>query len=204
MFNADPIMYWQFAYSTKPDFSMDELPAWKKWSPEKRLEVMEKYRQYDERFQKKVHEIHKFYDSPLFWDKIKVSVVLRAQRQVTSIRSQLKKVKNVKGKENGPEEEGLEPPLTVIERRVFRKIVKMRNDSLNRWWSTHIAEVRKFEDLTQDGLTLSENRRRQVPVVKEQRIQENQKIEKALSDWSMMPNENKAETVNWGAIHSET
>src|SRR5438270_8593612 len=47
MFNADPITHWRLAYSTKPDFAAGELPLWKKWSLEKRLEVMEKCRRYD-------------------------------------------------------------------------------------------------------------------------------------------------------------
>ena len=203
MFNADPITHWRLAYSTKPDFAADELPLWKKWSPEKRLEVMEKYRRYDERFQHKVHLIYKNYETPYIWEKAKASVLLKVQRDCMAAR-QKNKVKHVKGKKELVEEVVEEPPLRIIERRVFRTVVRQRNDALNRLWHLHLAEVSVFEDLTKEGVTLSEERRRKVPVVREQRNQENEKIKKALRDWNTMPNENKAETVNWGAIHSET
>lgn len=208
LFLADPLTHWKFAYAQKPDFSTDILPTWQRWSPEKRLEVMEKYRRYDERFQSKMQAIYMSFDSPGNWEKAKASVILKIQRDSMASK-QRKKSKPVKGKKvdvkGDVAEEVVEvPPLTVVERRAFRSVVRQRNEALNRLWHVHLAEVSAFEDLTQDGMTLTEDRRRKVPVVREQRNQENERIKKALKDWTTMPNESKAETVNWKAIYAET
>jgi hypothetical protein len=203
MFLADPLTHWRFAYSTKPDFSSDELPVWQRWSHEKRLEVMEKYRRYDERFQNKIYQIYTNLDTPHHREKVKVGVMTRIQRDAIGARQKKARITS-KGKKAAVVDEIEEPPLRVVERRAFRAIVKQRNEELNRLWHLHLAEVSVFEDLTQDGLTLTEDRKKKVPIVKDLRNKENQRIQKALEDWSTMTIENKAEAVNWGAIYTET
>jgi len=209
MFLADPLTYWKFAYATKPDFSAEELPPWQSWSPEKRLDVMEKYRRYDERFLNRVQRIYTAHDSPAHWETVKAEIIHRVQREVRAERekalaAQKKKTKTITGKKIDAVEEPVEVPPRVLERRAFRTIVGQRNNALNTVWYTHLAEVRAFEDFTEDGRTLNEDRKRKRNMVKAQRIQESKRIKNALASWDKMTPEGKAEKVDWGAINAET
>ena len=170
---------------------------------------MEKYRRYDERFLDRVQRIYTAHDSPAHWETVKAEIIHRVQREVRAEReralaAQKKKTKTITGKKIDAVEEPAEVPPRVLERRAFRTIVEQRNDALNTVWYTHLAEVRAFEDFTEDGRTLNEDRKRKRNMVKAQRIQESKRIKNALASWDKMTPEGKAEKVDWGAINAET
>ena len=111
-------------------------------------------------------------------------------------------------KRDGPKEEPLkgediikDPPLSVIERRVQRRLVGIRNAELNAIWIRHIQELRDFEDITEDLKLLSEVRKLEAAKKKDGRDGEEMAT---FEDWTAMPVEAKAEKVNWGAIVNES
>ena len=204
LFHADPITYWKLAYDVKPELSGNALPEWRPWSQEKRLEMMEKYRRYDERFQRKAQEIFEFFASEEYLKRTGRQVMYRIQKEIRQNAITVAKRKSKGGqKDKSPQPIVEEPPLRVIERKVHRMAIRQRNDALNRYWYQHIQEVSVFDDLDEEGLTPSEARKKKMPEVLEQKRAEEEKQRKAIKDWGTLSTDVKIESVDWRAIHSE-
>jgi hypothetical protein len=199
LFTADPINNWKLVYDVKPAWDGPALPEWKAWSQDKRLEIMEKYRRYDERFQRKVQEIFEFFTGDEHLKRMGRQTTFKIQKEIRAATAK----KRSKGKQKEPPPIMEEPPLKVIERKVHRIVIKQRNDALNRLWYQHQLEVNIFDDLNEEGLTLTEARRKKLPEVLEQKRAEEEKQRKAMKDWGTLPSDVKAESIDWRTIHGE-
>lgn len=205
IFLADPITHWKLAYDVKPDLGGSSLPSWKPWDQDKRLEMMERYRRYDERFQRKVQEIFEFFSSEDYVKRTARQVMYRIQKDIKQ-----SAIAAAKKKGKGSKKDVLaalvleEPPFKVIERKVHRVAIKSRNDALNRLWFQHMQEVSVFDDLNEEGLTVSEARKRKLPEVIEQKKVEEEKQKKAIKEWGTLPTDVKVESIDWRAITGES
>jgi hypothetical protein len=210
MFTADPLTYWPLCYSTRPSFSNDRFPQWQEWSSERRTEVMQKYRRYDEYFQGRVKQIFDYYDSDLYRSRLtrKFEIRIREEIEQQSIKAR-KAVKAAakKGKASSTstDEVGTSeaPPLDIVEQRVLRIAIKARNQSLNELWRSHISELSKFEDITEDGVTSAESRRRYRSSVFEAKRAEEANRRKVSQEAIKSRGDAHVEIVDWKAIQSE-
>lgn len=209
LFMADPVHNWKWAYDVKPDLTGSTLPEWEPWNQDKMLEVMEKYRRYDERFQRKVQEIFESFGSAELIKRTEKQITFKIQKEIranaaAAAMKQRPKGKKKKMKQAPPPVVVLEePPLKVIERKVDRLLVKQRNEALNRLWHEHRADLVVFDDLNDEGLTVSEVRKKKVPEVLEQKKADEEKAKRAIKDWGALPSDIKVESVDWRAINGE-
>lgn len=200
LFYSDPIKNWRLCYAQKPDFSGDTLPQWKPWSEQWRLDVMEKYRRYDERLQRKIQEIYEKCDSAPVRERTKKTVALRIRKEAkTKAIAARKSKKEAKREANAMEE----PPPAVLEMKALRKTVEARNDALNQLWARHIIEVMVFESISEDGLMVSEAWKKKAFEIGERKKVEEAKRKVALEEWSNMATDSKATKIDWDAIHGE-
>jgi hypothetical protein len=124
-----------------------------------------------------------------------------------------KEVKDVKdGKEikegktfEEMEREGIleDPIFVVVERKSHRIAIKSRNDKLNELWFSHLKAVSIFEDLTPEGLTMSEDKKKEHTTAWEVRKVAEEEHRNIVKEWWTMAPDAKVETVDWKAIHSE-
>jgi hypothetical protein len=201
LFLADPWTFWRFCYDTRPDFTQETLPQWHPWSKVHRDHAITKLRQYDQRFQREVQLAYEEYDSEKWRSRTRKSLI---KSHALSARRAAKKQKRDK-KSNGEKEKDLneksmsEPPLAVIERQLYRKAIIARNMSLNAIWRKHLDEVQRFEDLTEDGETVSEVAFRE----QQERRRLKRVDEQGFEEWAGKPMEEKVKSVDWKQIHSE-
>jgi hypothetical protein len=95
------------------------------------------------------------------------------------------------------------PPLHVLERRILRMAVEARNLALNSLWYSHMNQVSDFQDLTEDGSTVDEDRKKKRLCVMETKKAEENRQQRLMKEWTTLPPEAKTDSVDWNAIYSE-
>jgi hypothetical protein len=224
MYLADPLANWRLCYPTRPDFGGTEIPRWQAWSEDKRMMVMEKYRRYDERFQEQIKACFARFDHPHYiadlrrevGGRIREEVLQQYKKRVAASAAEAKKGgakkkgKWVKEANDGVTTESMEnedilddPSFVVVDRKSRRALIKSRNDKLNELWFNHIKAVSIFEDLTPEGLTISEDKKKKHTTSWEMRKAAEEEHRKMMKVWTTMGPDAKVETVDWKAIHSE-
>lgn len=206
MYTADPINQWHLCYSSKPNFAKDILPPWVPWTEDKRIEVMEKFRRYDERFQSRLQSIYKSFDSEDVRQGLKRAITMRLRKDIQkeTIASS-KKYKKYK-KDDPPQmvQPNVEdPPLAVLDVKVYREMIQMRNLALKKAQAKFMEEVSVFEDINESGVLASVEKQGNLSRILWQRKREVMQQKEALQEWSNMSTDLKVESVNWGAINSE-
>jgi hypothetical protein len=203
LFLIDPMNNWRFCYSTKPDFTQSMLPRWVPWKKERRVQVMEKYRRYDERFQRQIQEIYEKYDSPSWRDNMRTLLSSRWTKHVQRNAIRAARSSKNQGKQVVVQE-AEEVPLSVVEVRVHRYIINSRNRALNRLWNRYIWDVAVFEDISEDGVVASDERRKKFYEIREKRRTDEQRQSEIFKEWSTLPVNSRVERVDWSAISTET
>jgi hypothetical protein len=207
LFLADPWTFWRYGCSTRPDFSRPSLPSWFPWRKWYRDQVIDKLRRYDQRFQKEVQLVYEEYDSEEWRSNVRkdltemyAAIARRAKKREKRDRKEKFDRKRKGNMEKAADEElGSEPPKVVIERQVYRKAILHRNRALNSVWRKHLYLLQKFEDLTEEGETVSEVASREY----QGRRQLERIDEEVFEEWAEKPIEEKVESVDWKRIHSE-
>ena len=202
LYLADPINYWHLCFETKPDFGGDTVPAWKPWTSDHRMNVMEKFRRYDERYQRTIQRIYEKFDRPEYRSELRKGIFRRMRK--TNQRNQIAAAKKNKTTE---EQEAIlkieDPPLSVVDVKTYRLAISFRNSALKKAQSKFIDELVIFDDISEKGVTATEERERAQEKIALEKREEEKKQKEALEEWTNMPSEVKVESVNWGAIHSE-
>jgi hypothetical protein len=203
IYTADPVNHWHLCYSSKPDFGKESLPPWIPWNPERRLEVMEKFRRYDERFQLRLQNIYRSYDSEEFRSNLKRTILIRLRKEIQ--REKVASAKRAKrsGKDALISSNIEDLPLAVLEVKVYREMIKMRNTALKKAQAKFMAELTVFEDISEDGVLASVEKQMNMSKMSTERKREIMKHKEALQEWSSLSTDIKAESVNWGAIYNE-
>ena len=199
---ADPINYWHLCFGTKPDFGGDTIPAWEPWTSDHRLSVMEKFRRYDERYQRKIQRIYEKFDRPEYRLELRKGIFRRMRK--TNQRNQIAAAKKNKSTEK---QEAIlkidDPTLSVVDVKAYRLAISFRNSALKKAQSKFIDELVIFDDISENGVTASEERERAQEKIALEKKEEEKKQKEALEEWTNMPRAAKAESVNWGVIHGE-
>jgi hypothetical protein len=205
MFTADPVNQWHLCYPIKPDFGKDDLPPWIPWDEDKRVEVMEKFRRYDERYQQRIQNIFQHFDSGEARNDLKKAVTLRIRKDIQreAIAAAKKAKKNKR--EDITSSNGIDdPPLAVLEVKIYREIIRMRNNALRKAQAKFIDELIVFEDINVQGVLASVEKQMTLSRIMLERKKEIVRQKEALSEWFNMSSDQKAESVDWSAINNET
>jgi hypothetical protein len=211
LYLSSPVQNWRLAYSVEPVYEEDGIKPWVPWTPEKRTTVMEKLRRYDERFQARYRAIYRHFDGraarkaaqkrllakmekptptpkePQFVPTGKTKRERRRQREEHAQRVRAERIR-AKGT----------PPKEVFEVMIRRDVIRSRNTALLEGQTTAFEELLRFADITEGGVivnVLAGLVRRKKEVEKEERMREDE-----WKEWRKMPEEVKAEMVDWGGI----
>jgi hypothetical protein len=199
---ADPINYWHLCFDTKPDFGGDTIPAWKPWTSDRRINIMEKFRRYDERYQRKIQRIYEKFDRPEYRSELRKGI-FRRMRKINQ-RNQIAGAKKNKTEE---EKEAIlkieDPPLSVVDVKTYRLAISLRNSALKKAQARFIDELVIFDDISEKGVTATEEGERAREKIALEKREEEKKQKEALEEWTNTPSAAKVESINWGAIHSE-
>ena len=190
LYLSNPVQYWPLACSTKPDYSDETIKPWVPWSQEKRKEVMEKFRRYDQRIQARYRTIYKHFDGQVARQAARKRLLAKIQSNVHSTAKTKKEKNRATAK--------LTPPKEVFEVMIRRDVIRSRNNALLEAQKTAFEELTRFVDITEQGEILSMQTKWKRQLVREARLnKEDYKV------WSSMGPRRKAESVDWTAIHGE-
>ena len=198
---ADPINYWHLCFETKPDFVGDTVPAWKTWTSDRRMGIMEKFRRYDERYQRTIQRIYEKFDGPEYRSELRKGIVRRMRK--TNHRNQIAAAKKTKTAEEQAILKIDDPPLSVVDVKAYRLAISFRNSALKKAQSKFINELVIFDDISEKGVTATEERERAQEKIASEKREEEKKQKEALEEWTNTASAAKLESINWGAIHSE-
>jgi len=190
LYLSNPVQYWPLAYCTEPDYSTETIKPWAPWSQAKRMEVMEKFRRYDQRIQARYRTIYKHFDGQVARQAAKKRLLAKLQSNIRSSAKTKKEKNRAMAK--------LPPPKEVLQVMIRRDVIRSRNKALLEAQKTAFEELTRFVDITEQGEILSVQAKWKRQKEKEARVnREEYKV------WSNMGQRRKAESVDWSAIHSE-
>lgn len=206
LFQADPWTHWRLAgYKRKPDFSRTFLPRWRRWRRDQLDTAMEKFKRYDERFQRRVQSKYEKFDGEEYRTRVRNDMIASFAAATRAAKKAEKRTKKKKGKTGSAdakkEDDEVEsgPPLAVIEHKVYRKVLRDRNMTLTTVWQSHLHELQKFENISEDGDTVS------LIAMKQLGHKENKErnAKEVFGEWKNKPAEEKVQSVDWATIHKE-
>jgi predicted enzyme involved in methoxymalonyl-ACP biosynthesis len=96
-----------------------------------------------------------------------------------------------------------DPPLSVVDVKAYRLAVSIRNSALKKAQSKFINELVIFDDISENGVTATEERERAQEKIALEKREEEKKLKEALEEWTNTASAIKIESINWGAIHRE-
>jgi hypothetical protein len=168
---------------------------------------MEKFKRYDIRFQTRVQKFYEKFDAEDYRTKVRNNLIHGHAKAAKKAEKRLKKKKSGKvgstavKQEEDEEDEELEggPPKAVIEHKVYRRVLTDRNNALKFVWLSHMRELQRFEDISEDGELASHIATKEP---QDKKAKERSK-EEAFGDWTHKPAEEKIKSVNWATIHKE-